>query len=161
MATISTYIRSAEMTGAIPDSAALTRTPAGRDAFMLRPLPGEDLYIYTKSIDNSRVVPEPDPQARGACWSAIAVAAALLVLLTGVLFPSLANTMAGYKLEALRAENRRLLNERRSLELQEAELTAPERLQQLAQHRHMVAPQNGQVVNLNNAKGDSTVAMVH
>jgi hypothetical protein len=160
MATMSTFFRRAETADASAESAAQSRTPAGRDFFALRPLPGEDLYIYTKSIDNSRIVPEPDPQARGACWSAIAVAGAALVLLTGVLFPSVANTMAGYKLEALRAENRRLLEERRSLELREAELTSPDRLQLLAQHRHMVAPQNGQVVNLNN-KGDSAVAMVH
>jgi len=154
MAAMSTSFHRAE------SAAAPARIPPGRDPFALRPLPGEDLYMYTKTIDNSRIVPEPDPQARRNCWSAIGVAAVVLTLLTGVLAPSVANTLAGYKLEALRAENRRLLDERRELELQEAQLTAPERLQQLAVHRHMVAPQNGQVVNLNKPDG-ATVAMVH
>jgi hypothetical protein len=160
MATMSAFFQTAETTGAAPETKTQSYKPVARDLFALRALPGEDLYFYTKSVDNSRIVPEPDPNARGACWSAIAVAAVALTLLTGVLFPSVLNTMAGYKLEALRSEHRRLLEERRKLELQEAELTAPDRLQQLAQHRHMVAPQNGQVVNLNN-KSDSAVAMVH
>ena len=159
MAAMSNFFRAAEAGGPSGPSGP-TRPPAGRDPFLLRPLPGEDLYIFTKNIDNSRIVPEPDPKSRGACWSAIAVAFAVILLLTGVLFPNLANTMAGYKLEALRVENRRLLDERRRLELQEAELTAPQRLQQLALHRHMVSPQNGQVVDLNH-KGESSVAMVH
>jgi hypothetical protein len=48
--------------------------------------------------------------------------------------------------------------------LQEAELTAPARLQQLAQRRNMVVPQSGQVVTLNgvpSGPGDSSVAMIH
>ncbi len=141
-----------------------SRIHAARDQYMLRPLPGEDLYFPTKKIDNSRLVRERDPQARGTCWSAIGASALGLVLLTGVLAPRVANTLAGYKLEALRAENRTLLDERRKLELQEAELTAPARLQQLAQRRNMVVPQSGQVVNLNGVPagpGDSSVAMIH
>jgi len=126
----------------------------------LRPLPGEDLYLYTKKIDNSRLVREPDPQSRGACWSAIGAATVGLVLLTGVLAPSVANIMAGYKLEALRKEERVLLDERRTLDLEEARLTAPQRLEQLAARQNLVAPKAGQVVRLNN-KSDSAVAMIH
>lgn len=161
MATSPKFFHAAETKAAEPESALHLHMPAvTRDPYALRPLPGEDLYMHVKSIDNSRIEPEPDPQARKTAWSAIGAASAAFVLLLCVLAPSVANTMAGYKLEALRAENRRLLDERRSLELQAAELTAPERLQQLAQHRHMVVPQSGQVVNLN--KGDSAaVAMVH
>jgi hypothetical protein len=81
-----------------------------------------------------------------------------------LLAPRVANTLAGYKLEALRNENRRLLDERRALDLQEAELTAPERLQELARRRNMVVPNSGQVVPLNavpSGPGDSSVAMNH
>jgi hypothetical protein len=145
-------------------SAPHSRIHEARDPYLLRPLPGEDLRIEFKPINNSRLVREPDPKARGACWSAIAVTAITLVFLSGVLAPRLLNTLAGYRLEALRAENRRLLDERRTLDLREAELTSPERLQELAQRQHMVVPNSTQVVRLDVApagSGDSTVAMIH
>ncbi len=148
------------MSHAAPAPAEHTRIHAARDPHLLRPLPGEDLGIEFKTIDNSRLVRQPDPQARGACWSAIGATALAVMLLTGVLGPRLANTLAGYKLEALRVENRRLIDERRTLDLQEAELTSPQRLEELAQHQNMVVPQSNQVVHLN-GKGDGTVAMIH
>src|ERR1700693_3181037 len=99
-----------------------------RDPYRLRPLPREDVFFYCKKIDNSRLVRGPDPQSRGACWSAIVAATMLLALLTAALAPSVANTMAGYKLESLRAEERRLLDERRMLDLQEAAVLGTARL---------------------------------
>jgi hypothetical protein len=70
-----------------------------------------------------------------------------------------ANTVAGYKLESLRVEARKLADERRTLELQEAQLLSPERLDRLAQGRHLVTPSASQVVHLDNT-GESKVAMV-
>jgi hypothetical protein len=105
------------------------------------------------------LVREADPQARGACWSAIGAACVLLAVLTSVLAPSVAGTLAGYKLEALRVQERQLLNDKRTLELQEAELLSPQRLDKLAQGQNLVAPLSGQVVRLD-AKGDGAVAMV-
>jgi len=145
-------------------AAILQRTEAAeqvvveRDEFQLRPLPHEDVFFYCKKIDNSRLVREPDPAARGACWRAIGVASLALALLTGVLAPNVAGTVAGYRLQNLRAEQRRLADEQRSLELQEAELLSPQRLQTLADNQHLVQPSSSQVVHLNRA--DGTVAMV-
>ena len=132
---------------------------AARDPFELRALPHEDVYFYCKKIDNSRLVREADPQTRGACWSTIGVAVALLALLTGVLAPSAANTLAGSRLEDLRAEQRRLLDERRTLELQEAELLSPENLEKYARERDLAAPSLDQVIRLA-GKGEGAVAMV-
>ncbi len=160
MATLPNLFRRTEIAHPAPAAGQHNRIHAARDPFLLRPLPGEELRIDFKIINNSRLVRQPDPKARGACWSAIGATALALVLLTGVLLPRLANTLAGYRLEALRAENRRLLDERRNLDLKEAELTAPQRLQELAQHQNMVVPQSSQVVHLN-GKGDGTVAMIH
>ena len=81
------------------------------------------------------------------------------MVLTSVLVPNVASTLAGYKLQALRVEQRQLLDEKRTLELQEAQLLSPERLEKLAEGQNLVAPFPGQVVRLN-AKGDSAVAMV-
>jgi hypothetical protein len=138
---------------------ALSGAKPERDPFQLRALPQEDVFFHCKKIDNSRLVRAADPQARGACWSAIGAAGVLLAVLTSVLVPSVASTLAGYKLEALRVEERQLLDEKRTLEVVEAGLLSPQRLETLAQGQNLIAPIPGQVVRLN-AKGDSAVAMV-
>ena len=123
--------------------AAPTGCAPVRDPFQLRALPHEHLFLYNKRIDNSRLVREADPKSRGACWSAIGAASVLAVLLTSAFAPSVATTIAGYKLEALRIEERRLLEEHRGLDLQEAELLSPARLDQLARENNLVAPVPG------------------
>ena len=167
MATLPAFLKRIETRGGdmppvgpLPETVGLAAVRPERDPFLLRPLPQEDVYFHCKKIDNSRLVREPDPQSRGACWSAIGVASIVLALLTGVLAPNVATTLAGYKLEALRGEERRLLEERRTLALHEAELLSPERLEQLAQDHNLVAPSSHQVVHLD-GKPDGAVAMVH
>jgi hypothetical protein len=130
-----------------------------RDPFELRALPFEDVYFRPKKMDNSRLIREADPRAGGACWTVIGAACLMLAFLGGVLAPSVANTVAGYKLESLRVEAQKLADERRTLELQEARLLSPERLDRLAQGRHLVSPSASQVVHLDNT-GESKVAMV-
>jgi hypothetical protein len=129
-----------------------------RDPYQLRPLPQEDVFFYSKKIDNSRLEREADPKARGACWSAIGAACLAVVLLASVLAPSAATTLSGYKLEALRAEERRLLSERRLLELHEAEMLNPARLEKLADSQSLVTPAAGQTVHLE-PKGDASLAL--
>ncbi len=134
---------------------------AVRDPYHLRALPQDDVFFYCKKIDNSRLVREADPQARGACWGAIGAACVILALLTGVAAPSVTNTLAGYKLESLRSEYQRLLDERRTLELEEAELLSPGRLEELARKQNLTAPQSGQVVHLeDHSKPESAALLV-
>jgi hypothetical protein len=121
---------------------------SARDPYQLRVLPCEDVFFYSKKIDNSRLVRQADPRARSACWSMIGAAILVLALLTGVLAPEAASTLAGYRLEALRAEERRLLDQRRVLELREAELVSPGRLEALAKGQNLVIPAAGQTVRL-------------
>ena len=162
MATMPAFLRKNELPAA-PASAPepvtrAARPRAGRDPFRLRPLPHDDIFFYCKRIDNSRLVREADPQARGACWSAIGAACVLLVLLTSAFAPTAMTTLAGYKLEALHAEERRLLEERRNLDLQEAELLSPARLDQLARQNNLMTPSSNQVIHLDKPEGE--VAMV-
>lgn len=128
------------------------------DPFQLRALPFEDVFCHCKTINNSRLVREPDPEARGFCWKTIGAAALLVASLGSVLVPSVAGTLAGYRLEALRAEERRLLDEKRVLELDEARLLNPVRLEELARKHQLVVPSPGQVVHLEGR--DGTVAMM-
>jgi hypothetical protein len=81
----------------------------------------EDIYFYTKRIDNSRVVRASDPKQRETCWKLIGSAGLAVVLLIGVLLPSAYGLLAGYQIESLRKEAQRLANEEASLELKEAQ----------------------------------------
>jgi len=163
MATLPAFLKKNEAPAGAPQGAeAVTRTTrarAERDPFQLRALPHEAVFFYCKRIDNSRLVRESDPKSRGACWSAIGAACVLVVLLTSSFAPSVATTIAGYKLEALRLEERRLREESRTLDLQEAELLSPARLDQLARQNNLVAPSPGQVFHLE-GKPEGAVAMV-
>jgi hypothetical protein len=159
MATLPTFFRRTG-TQIIPQAAARpVRVQAERDPFLLRALPNDDIFFYCKKIDNFRLVREADPKARGACWSAIGAACVLLVLLTSAFFPTVATTLAGYKLEALRVEERHLLTEGRNLDLQEAELLSPARLDKLARENNLVTPLSAQVVHLD-GRSDGAVAMM-
>jgi hypothetical protein len=133
---------------------------AQRDPFQLRSLPQDQVFFFSKKIDNSRLVREADPQGKSACWSAIGVASLAVVALAGVLLPGALTTISGYRLESLRAEERRLVDERRSLDLQEAELLSPGRLDRLARSQNMVTPKSDQVYHLD-GKQDAAVAMVN
>jgi hypothetical protein len=160
MATRAEYLTTHEAMAATkaPAERLANRQPA-QDPFQLRALPFEDVYFRPKKMDNSRLIREADPRARGACWTVIGAACLMLAFLGGVLAPSVANTVAGYKLESLRVESQKLADERRTLELQEAQLLSPERLDRLARGRHLVSPSASQVVHLE-SPGESKVAMV-
>jgi hypothetical protein len=160
MATMPAFLGKTVNAGASAASDASCLARAGRRSDRLRALPLDDVLFFSKKIDNSRLVRAADPRARGACWSAVGAAGVLLVLLTGTLVPNLAGRLEGYKLEALKGEERRLLDERRTLELQEAELLSPDRLQQVAEKQNLVAPQAGQVVHLDGNQPDSAFALV-
>jgi hypothetical protein len=162
MATLPAFLRKSDvpLTPA-PIQENITRTARARverHPFQLRALPHDDVYMYIKKIDNTRLVREADPRARGACWSAIGAACVLLVLLTGAFAPTAMTTLAGYKLEALHAEELRLIDEGRNLDLQEAELLSPARLDRLAEQNNLKKPSNNQVIHLDKPAGE--MAMV-
>jgi hypothetical protein len=160
MATMPAFLRRNEL----PSAAGLTATwraesaPRALDKNQLRALPRENVFFYCKKIDNSRLVREADPRSANSCWSAIGGACVVVALLTGVLVPQLMGTLAGYKLEALRAEQRRLGDERHNLEWKEAELLNMNRLEKLAKDQNLTAPTPGQIVRLNGK--DTSVALV-
>jgi hypothetical protein len=151
MATVATFFRRTEI-------AALERAAvrAGADPWELRELPNEDVFFYSKRIDNSRVVRQADPKARSECWTAIGAACLAAALLTSALVPSVGRVLAGYQVQALEAEYQLLSDERRVLEVGEAALRSPARLEQLARERRLVQPANGQIVHL---EGDSDASL--
>jgi hypothetical protein len=127
------------------------------DPFEVPAFPNEDVYLYVKRINNSRVVRESDPAARTVCWRLIGSSFAVAMVVIGLLLPALYGLIAGYRMEALRQERQRLELDRASLELAEAKLLSPERLAELARMQQFVDPAPQKVVYLE-GKSDQKLA---
>lgn len=143
MATLATFFRRSDFMTA--DSTTQVETAAPH---RLRSLPGDSIYFYSKRIDNSRLVRQADPKTRGECWSTIATACVLAVLVGAAVSPRIGGILSGYRIEKLKAEQRVLVDERRMLEIVEAQMVSPARLDSLANGQKMTAPAPGQEMRL-------------
>lgn len=123
------------------------------DEFYLRSLPAEDVYLFVKRFDNAQVVRAADPAEGHRCWQAIAATMLGAVLLIGLLLPSAYRLLAGYQLGKLQTERRLLERERAELQLEEARLLSPQRLEELARAQQMIDPEPETVQYLTPAKG--------
>ena len=128
------------------------------DPYRLRSLPNGDVYFFSKTVDNSRLLKEKDPRAPKECWSAIAAFGAIAILLAGALAPTVWGTFAGYQLQSLKQEHQKLLDERSTLEVEEAGLLSPVRLERLARAQKLLQPAAGQVIHLD-PQADGSLAM--
>ncbi len=144
MATLATFFRRTDWIAAGEQTTARAQV----NDYQLRALPNDDVYFYSKRIDNSRILRQADPQAKTQCWSAIGAACLLAVLVGSVAAPSVAMRLAGYKVETLRQEQQALVIERKKLEVQEAALLNPARLDVLAKQHNLSGPATGQVIHL-------------
>ncbi len=124
--------------------AAEQRAEEGR----LRPFPNDDVHLFVKKIDNSRVVRADDPEGGKVCWKTIGGAGAAAVLVIGMLLPTGYNLMAGYQIEDLKREQARLEAQQSALEVEEERLASPARLAELAKRQRFLDPQPDQVVHL-------------
>jgi len=124
----------------------------------IRVFPNEDIYFFGKRIDNTRLVRQADPQARGTCWKLIGSVGIAAMLLIGVLLPSAYGLLAGYQIQSLKEESKRLASEQASLELKEAKLLSPARMEELARLQQFVDPEPQKVVYLDSKNG-SALAM--
>lgn len=134
-------------------AAAPERVRVVSDEYKLRALPNEDVYFFVKRIDNTRVVREADPRARARSWKFLGAACLSAAGLIGALLPSAYGLMAGYQLNALQQEHQRLLSERATLEMQEASLVSPERLQKLAKDQSFIDPTPERTIFLPSKEG--------
>jgi hypothetical protein len=128
------------------------------ESYLLRPLPNDDVYFFVKRIDNSRVVRKADPKARKQSWKARGASCLAAAGLIATLLPSAYGLMANYQLHQLRQEHERLMGEQSRLELQEATLVSPERLQRLAKDEGFTDPTPDHTIYLT-PKNDSSLAL--
>jgi hypothetical protein len=124
------------------------RPELARNPCAPRALPNDDIFLHVKRIDNSRLVRQPDPQAKAECWSTIGAICAVAAVLLTSLAPGVASITAGYSVQALKQDRQRLLDERRSLEVEEAGLRRRQVLEEVAKDRHMKRPKSSQVAHL-------------
>ena len=103
---------------------------------------------FNKAIDNSRLVKVADSK-RAREMAMFSVSVAVLFFFTMIYaWQHLSSIEYGYKIEAQKIEKEALLEQNRSLRLEEASLRDPERIEQLATRMGLVAPQAGQVMHL-------------
>jgi hypothetical protein len=117
-------------------AAVWIRTEAPR----LRPIANEDVYLFVKRIDNSGVIRAADPVARTVRSRSVATGFFAAMLVIAGLAPAAYNTMAGFQMQSLRKEQDVLKQEQSRLDLQEAELLSPARLDRLAKSLNLVEP---------------------
>jgi hypothetical protein len=160
MATLATFFRRSDAVAVTVERKDVHSNRAQADPFMLRALPNDDIYFYAKRIDNSRVVRQADPAAGSQCWSAVGAAAVLLVLAASVIAPQAGSVLAGYKLEALKHERQTLLDQKRDLDVKEAALLSPSRLNALALARKLASPGADQVIHLDTTAAEGVSAQL-
>jgi hypothetical protein len=148
MATIANIFNNFLGARTIADADEATAASAVCDDYKLRPIPNEDVFFFTKRLDNSRVVRQSDPRARARDWKLIGGAGFAAVALIGLLLPSAYGLISGYQLSYLQQENQRLVTDRARLELDEARLVSAERLQELATMQDFVDPAPDKTVYL-------------
>jgi hypothetical protein len=131
---------------------------ANEDPYGVPAFPNEDVFLYVKHIDNSRVLREADPAARKIAWRMIGSSLAFALIVIALLLPSVNRLMAGYKMEALRQERQRLELDRAALELSESKLLSPANLERLAKIQRFVDPAPEAVIYLEGNKSDQILA---
>jgi cell division protein FtsL len=114
-------------------------------------------FYFQKTIDNSRLVKVADPKRRREIRTFTASVAVLFLLMTFYTWQHFSAVEYGYKIEAQKSERDRLVELNRTLKLEEAGLRDPGRIDALARHMGMEAPQPGQVVRLENEEPGSAV----
>jgi hypothetical protein len=153
MATLATFFTRLFAPPMAAEAEVVRQTRAVADQYRLRSIPNEDIYFFVKHIDNTRVVREADPVAPRRCWKTIATGCMAVALLVGLLLPGAYSLLAGYQIQTLRAQQQELINERALLELEEAKLASPERLQHFAEMQKFVDPAPGHVIYLPSQEG--------
>jgi hypothetical protein len=124
----------------------------------LRALPNEDVYLFTKRIDNSRVVRQADPRASARDWKVLGGGTAMAILAIVISLPPAYGLIAGYQLSQLQVENEQLRAEQRRLQVEEARIGSAEKVQQWADAHNFVAPASQRTIYLE-PKNDKSLAL--
>lgn len=113
------------------------RRPRNAPAAGRNPLPE---VIYLKWIDNSRLRREVDGATRRRCYRLLPVVIALFSLGMAYALQHFQCVKYGYEIERLKQEKQQLQEANRRLRLEQAALTDPQRINDLAREKLGLAP---------------------
>lgn len=119
--------------------------------------------FFAKHIDNSRIVKADDPERRREMRHFAAAMGVLFLLVMVYVWQHFSAIEVGYKIESQKTQVEQLREENRQLRLTEAQLSDPQRIDQMAKQLGLDAPQPGQVVRPDgsvNGPGMPVLAMV-
>ena len=128
------------------------------DIYRLRALPNEHIHVFIKTIDNTHVRREVDKRSQAIGWKSIGGGGLAAVVAILLLVPISLTIQAGYQLNALKAERQTYTHMIEELELEQAKILSPERLEKLARLQNFIDPEPGKVVYLN-PRSDAAYAM--
>jgi hypothetical protein len=121
--------------------------------------------LFTKRIDNSRLVKANDPARAREMRSFAYAMAFFLSLVMGYGWQHFSAIECGYRIESEKQQMQQLEEQNRQLRLTEAQLADPARIDTMARNLGLTAPQPGQVVHPNaatdSASGSAVVAESH
>lgn len=110
-----------------------------------------DVY-YDRDIDNSHLVAQPDPEQGGKCRRLMSVCAILFAVLFSIGMIHFKCVHYGYEIAQLQAERAKLDEANQKLRLDQALLSNPQRIDQLARQDLALAPaQPQQVIHIGGA----------
>ena len=113
--------------------------------------------FFAKHIDNSRIVKADDPERRKEMRS-FTIAMTVFFLLTMVyVWQHFSAIEVGYKVEAQKTAVAQMQEKNRQLELTEAQLSDPGRIDKIAKRLGLDAPTPGQVVRPDGMSGTTAV----
>lgn len=134
-------------------------TPVGDRASVRRCVAGiTPEFYFQKTIDNSRVLKVADPRRRREIRMFSASVAALFLLVLFYAWQHFSAVQYGYKIEAQKAMRDQLVEQNRTLKLEQAGLRDPGRIDALARQMGLESPQPGQVVRME-SDDSASVAM--
>jgi cell division protein FtsL len=110
---------------------------------------------FPKPIDNSRLVKVADPRRQREMALLLGALGLLLVLFLLFCWQHYSAIEYGYRNETLRQQRDQLLETRRQLQLDEAQLKEPWRIDELAHQLGLQAPVAGQVMSLEAASANA------
>ena len=113
--------------------------------------------FFSKHIDNSRIVKADDPERRKEMRSFTIAMTMFFVLTMVYVWQHFSAIEVGYRVEAQKTAVEQLQEKNRQLELTEAQLSDPGRIDKIAKQLGLDAPTPGQVVRPEGMSGTTAV----
>ena len=121
---------------------------------------GTPEIYFAKAIDNSRLVKVEDPRRNREMKQFGTALACLFILVFTYAWQHLRAIEYGYQIESAKRELNNLTEMNRALQLEDASLRDPERIDVMARRMGLVPPEPGQVMRMDSAGADSSTPVM-